>query len=108
MAVLFQRWPRGGWRRVVLRGVGLGALLWVVTTALHLLVSQFAGDQHKLPAARIDLLAGLIVFALLTLYFELTFYRRRSAEETLRKLSRAVEQSPSSVVITDLSGRIEY
>jgi PAS domain S-box-containing protein len=33
---------------------------------------------------------------------------RKQAEEKLRKLSRAVEQSPSSVVITDTSGAIEY
>ncbi|MFO1501630.1 MAG: PAS domain S-box protein [Verrucomicrobiota bacterium] len=33
---------------------------------------------------------------------------RRLAAEQLRKLSRAVEQSPSSIVITDAQGRIEY
>ncbi len=33
---------------------------------------------------------------------------RIQAEETLRKLSRAVEQSTVSIVITDTSGRIEY
>ncbi|HSL84363.1 MAG TPA: PAS domain S-box protein, partial [Thermoanaerobaculia bacterium] len=33
---------------------------------------------------------------------------RRRAEEQVRKLSRAVEQSPSMVIITDLHGRIEY
>jgi|GEM_PF-1077562 len=33
---------------------------------------------------------------------------RKRAEEELRKLSRAVEQSPASVVITDLKGDIEY
>lgn len=33
---------------------------------------------------------------------------RRRAETELRKLSRAVEQSPSSIVITDRDGRIEY
>lgn len=34
--------------------------------------------------------------------------KRKLAEEQLRKLSRAVEQSPVSVVITDRSGTIEY
>lgn len=34
--------------------------------------------------------------------------QRKKAEEQLRKLSRAVEQSPASIVITDLQGRIEY
>ncbi|NTW35471.1 MAG: PAS domain S-box protein, partial [Syntrophobacteraceae bacterium] len=33
---------------------------------------------------------------------------RKRAEERLRNLSRAVEQSPASVVITDPAGRIEY
>jgi diguanylate cyclase (GGDEF)-like protein/PAS domain S-box-containing protein len=33
---------------------------------------------------------------------------RRQADQALRKLSRAVEQSPASIVITDLDGMIEY
>lgn len=33
---------------------------------------------------------------------------RKKAEERLRKLTRAVEQSPESIVITDLDGNIEY
>ncbi|MBI3244792.1 MAG: GAF domain-containing protein [Chloroflexi bacterium] len=33
---------------------------------------------------------------------------RKQAEEQLRKLSRAVEQSPASVIITDTAGNIEY
>lgn len=33
---------------------------------------------------------------------------RRENEEKIRKLSRAVEQSPVSVIITDRKGRIEY
>ena len=33
---------------------------------------------------------------------------QKQAEEALQKLSQAVEQSPTSVVITDLDGRIEY
>lgn len=33
---------------------------------------------------------------------------RKISEEALRKLSRAVEQSPASVVITDTKGTIEY
>jgi len=33
---------------------------------------------------------------------------RKQAEEELKKLSQAVEQSPISVVITDLKGNIEY
>ncbi len=33
---------------------------------------------------------------------------RKQAEEELRKLSRAMEQSPATVVITDIRGNIEY
>jgi len=33
---------------------------------------------------------------------------RKKAEETLQKLSQAVEQSPVSIVITDVNGNIEY
>ncbi len=33
---------------------------------------------------------------------------RHAAEQQLRKLSLAVEQNPSSIVITDIDGRIEY
>ena len=33
---------------------------------------------------------------------------QKRVEETLAKLSRALEQSPASVVITDIEGRIEY
>jgi PAS domain S-box-containing protein len=33
---------------------------------------------------------------------------RRRTEESLRKLSLAVEQSPESIIITDVDGRIEY
>ncbi|MCB2209086.1 MAG: PAS domain S-box protein [Bacteroidetes bacterium] len=34
--------------------------------------------------------------------------KRKQAEEKIRKLSQAVEQSPTSIVITDLKGEIEY
>jgi len=33
---------------------------------------------------------------------------RKQAEEQLRKLAQAVEQSPESIIITDLDGNIEY
>ncbi|MEP0860337.1 MAG: PAS domain S-box protein [Ignavibacterium sp.] len=36
------------------------------------------------------------------------FIERKRAEETTFKLSKAIEQSPSSIVITDIDGNIEY
>ncbi len=34
--------------------------------------------------------------------------KRKQAEKQIRKLSQAIEQSPASVVLTDLQGNIEY
>jgi PAS domain S-box-containing protein len=45
---------------------------------------------------------------LLLMSFVSDITERRLAENQLRKLSRAVEQSPSTVVITSISGEIEY
>ncbi len=46
------------------------------------------------------------VIGLLGIYENIT--ERKEVEEALRKLSTAVEQSPASVVITDLEARIQY
>jgi two-component system, NtrC family, sensor kinase len=46
------------------------------------------------------------IVGLQCIFWDVTPLRR--AEEELRKLVRAVEQSPASIVITDLTGRIEY
>ncbi|MDY0046413.1 MAG: PAS domain S-box protein [Thauera propionica] len=40
--------------------------------------------------------------------FTLDISARKAAEEKLRKLSRAVEESPESIVITNTNGEIEY
>ena len=40
--------------------------------------------------------------------YSIDITERKRNEEALRKLSRAVEQSPSTIVITGLSGAIEY
>jgi len=47
-----------------------------------------------------------LVIGVLGSHDDITIQKR--AEETLRKLSRAVEQSPTSIVITDRNARIEY
>jgi PAS domain S-box-containing protein len=56
--------------------------------------------QVLISAAQMD---GGLTLAVL---YDIT--RRKRDEEQLRKLSLAVEQSPNSVIITDVTGRIEY
>jgi PAS domain S-box-containing protein len=46
------------------------------------------------------------VIGILGIYADIT--ERKQAEEQLRKLAQAVEQSPESIIITDLDGNIEY
>ena len=78
----------------------IGAPLMVedrVTGVLHVGTvkkRQFSGDDVRLLQLVADRAASAI--------------ERKRAEEAVRKLSRAVEQSPVSVVITDLRGNIEY
>jgi two-component system, NtrC family, sensor kinase len=65
------------------------------------------GEQRWLETTKVPLRdeAGAIV-GLVGIGHDVT--HRRQMEEQLRKLSKAVEQSPASVVITDTAGRIEY
>ncbi len=54
------------------------------------------------------LIALLILAAFAGLGITRDITERKRTEDQLRSLSRAVEQSPASVVITDLCGNIEY
>jgi len=68
----------------------------------------YAGEPHAFDADEVALLTGLtddLAYGILTLRVQRA---RRQAEEMLRKLSTAVEQSPVSVIITDARGAIEY
>jgi PAS domain S-box-containing protein len=51
---------------------------------------------------------SLIRTASLTADLRSEIERRQQSERRLRRLSRAIEQSPNGVVLTDLAGRIEY
>ncbi len=95
--------------------VGYAALLFVLGFILERLVSRrlsslqegaqriAAGDYTtRVDAAGNDEIAGLAV----TLNHMAEVVQQR--DQSLGKLSLAVEQSPESIVITDLGGRIEY
>ena len=75
-----------------------------VTAALvaYAVVPSFIDDEE---IALLDSLARDISFALDVLDGR---ERARKGEQELRRLSRAVEQTPASIVVTDLEGRIEY
>lgn len=108
MAALSQNWSPKSWRRIVLAGVSLGALFWLANTLIHFLFHLLLNTEHTAADSRIDLLAALIVFVLFGIYSQVMVHQQRGVEQRLRQLSRAVEQSPSTVMITNLAGQIEY
>ncbi len=77
---------------------------------------------HRYGASWMALLAGIILTVLLVVYLASILGRSARIKliveqqtkeltiinEQLRKLSRAVEQSPTGVIITDIQGNIEY
>ncbi len=72
------------------------------------LVRQRRVHQRERAAAIVLLaLAASALLALLSRYV-LTLHASHTQAAQLRKLSKAVEQSPASIVITDLDGTIEY
>ncbi|MBI4468468.1 MAG: PAS domain S-box protein [Acidobacteria bacterium] len=97
IAVLFSAW-RGGHGPGLL-AVVLGAWVadWFFLAPYHSLALT---DPRSAGPVTVFLLAATVVSVLIA--------EGRRAEAQLRKLSRAVEQSPASVIITDTEGRIEY
>jgi len=67
-----------------------------------------ADRPQAFDAEEVVLLTGLAADVARALHHLEEEAARRKAEEQLRKLSRAVEHSPASIIITDPAGNIEY
>jgi PAS domain S-box-containing protein len=89
---------------------GLSSRMTHVADALTAL-TEHATRPPMLPAMErlADKGPGLIQnMAKAVLSFRAALIERQQAEDRLRKLSQAVEQNPSSIVMTNLAGDIEY
>jgi PAS domain S-box-containing protein len=93
--VLIGLWTPG--KRYVL---GLAAIATVLTV-LGYFYSPSGGVAWVVLSNRALAVFAIWITALLIAY-------RKQAEMRLRRLSRAVEQSPASVIVTDTAGNIEY
>lgn len=65
-------------------------------------------DKFKALFVITSLLSIYIVISISSILLLRKYRQKTQAEKELRKLSRAVEQNPASIVITDLKGNIEY
>jgi len=81
--------------------------LWILFSDRLLGVSPDVGSPNDFQTYKAWLFVGL---SSVLIYFAVNahFWSQRRAEHRLRQFSKAVEQSPASIVITDLAGRIEY
>jgi diguanylate cyclase (GGDEF)-like protein/PAS domain S-box-containing protein len=80
----------------------------IVAPALYVFVFRPIQAQQLELQRQADALNEATKLSELTKQLEAEIAERKQAEEHLRKLSRVVEQSPASVMITDLQGKIEY
>jgi GAF domain-containing protein len=90
-----------GYRSVAVFPLLLEKRPWGVFALYSTETDAFDDEEMKLLIE----MSGDISYALDNLRLE---YRRKLAEDELRKLSLAVEQSRNSIVITDLDANIEY
>ena len=74
--------------------------------ALDLLSADIIGFLHRMAVTMNMAFIGLGLTALLVLYRQ--ELRRRDALLNKEKLARGIEQSPASIIITDVDGNIEY
>jgi len=97
--------PAASWGRPILLGGGLGLGIALLDALARTIVLHDAALGRPF---LYHLMIDIILFGGLgAIVFRVWGYRRQT-EDQLRKLSRAVEQSASTVVITDLDGNIEY
>ncbi|MBI4996734.1 MAG: EAL domain-containing protein [Rhodocyclales bacterium] len=99
-------------------GAGVPSVFWslldaslltlIVAPALYVFVFRPIQAQQAKIRRQSDELHEADKLADLTRRLQAEMAERNRAEEHLHKLSRVVEQSPVSVVVTDLDGRIEY
>lgn len=97
--------PTDKFSRTIIAGeAGLKALLAVpaitnkTTMAVMIFYADTPPEENSQEMALITAVASQLGLIL----------QQKQTEETLRKLSRAVEQSPTSIFITDLDGKIEF
>lgn len=79
----------------------LGVPLKKGTNVIGVMVVQSYNNPRRYDRATLELLE--VVANQISVFIE-----RKRIEETTLKLSKAIEQSPSSIIITDIKGNIEY
>lgn len=71
-------------------------------------LSIYAGEVDAFNPGEVEILTTLAENLSFGVTANRTQVKRKAAENELRKLSLAVEQSPVSIIITDIAGNIEY
>jgi diguanylate cyclase (GGDEF)-like protein/PAS domain S-box-containing protein len=90
--------------------LSLGLLLMMTRRSISLFYREGAIQNewvHAFTVESVALIISLLMF-LGVYYIRAIFERQKQDEEELRKLTRAVEHSPSSTLITNAKGVIEY
>lgn len=89
-----------------------GVLLLIVVAIVQMFVGVALGKglfaDDLILTELLNAWVFILTFATVGISLAIAFAEREQAQSDLRKLSLAVEQSPATIVITDLEGRIEY
>lgn len=73
----------------------------IIRGKVHAVLEFFSPQREQPNVSLLDLMEEIGIQLGLVI-------ERKQVEETLKKLSRAIEQSPATVIITDVKGRIQY